>query len=82
VIVGAGVWFKFASDDKTHEGAKLALAAGVALAVAGIVDLVYLRFGEIDQMFLQTRSGQVAARWVMVAVGVGTCIAATVAYAR
>lgn len=81
-IVGAGVWFKFASDDRANEGAELTLAAGVALVGAGLIDLVYMRNHDIDQMFLNTRPMQVAARWGLVVAGIGLVVAAFVAYSR
>lgn len=82
LVVGAGVWFKFASDDRIHEGAKLALATGVALMGAGLTDLLYLRTSEIEQMFLNTLRRQVVGRWALVALGFSLVIGALVAYAR
>ncbi|HYI44571.1 MAG TPA: hypothetical protein VE174_03810 [Actinomycetota bacterium] len=83
LLVGAcGVWFKFASDDRANEGAELTLAAGVALVGAGLIDLAYMRSHDIDQMFLNTRPMQSAARWGLVVVGIGLVTAALVAYSR
>lgn len=82
LVVAAGVWFKFASDTPVHEGAKLVIALGLALVGAGVTDLLYLRTHEIEQMFLDSRTAQVRARWMLVALGVGLVVAALVAYAR
>jgi hypothetical protein len=80
VIVGAGVWFKFASDTEIHEGAKLAGAAGTALVCAGLIDLYYLRTRSIEQVFLDSKAKQLAARVALVVLGVGLLIGALLTY--
>ena len=82
LVVLAGLWFKLASETRSHEGAKLALAFGAALTGTALIDLLYLRRFEIDQIFLTSRTQQVAARGVVLVVGLGLLVAGALAYAR
>ena len=81
LVVAAGVWFKFASDDRLSEGAELALAAGTTLVGAALTDLIYLRSREIEQVFFRNRSQQLIARWLLLAAGLVLSVTGLLAYA-
>ena len=80
--VTAGLWFKFASETRSHEGAKLALAVGAALMGVGLVDLLYLRRYEIEQIFLTSRRQQIVVRVVVLLAGLALLVGGGLAYSR
>lgn len=82
VGVGAGLWFKFSSETRTHEGAKLAMALGVVLLGAGLIDLLILKRHEIEQIFLTSRRMQIVVRACVLAAGVALLVAGSLAYSR
>ena len=82
LVVAAGMWFKFASETRSHEGAKLSLALGAALVGAGLVDLFFLRRHEIEQIFLTSRRQQIAVRAVVLLAGLALLVAGGLAYSR
>lgn len=81
VAVAAGVAWRFAILDGTHEGAKLVIALGVSLASAGITDLVYMQRYELEQIFLTSKRSQRLVRIGLAAGGAALLTAGTLAYA-
>ena len=81
VAVAAGVAWRFAILDGMHEGAKLVIALGVALAFAGVADLVYMQRYELEQIFLTSRESQILVRIGLAAGGVVLLAAGMLAYA-
>ena len=80
-VVGAGVAFRFATLDRTHEGAKLLIAVGAALLVAGITDLVYMRTHELELIFLTSPRQQRLVHAGVTVAGVLLLVAGALAYA-
>lgn len=80
-VVGAGVGFRFWILDRTHEGAKLVIALGGALLVAGLTDLVYLRRHELDLIFLRGKRQQRMLQTALAGVGAALLLLGALAYA-
>ena len=76
----AGVAYRFAVVDRSHEGAKFCLALGTALLVAGITDLVYMRNHELEQIFLKTPAQQRLVQKFVAVAGLALLGAGTLAY--
>ena len=54
-VIAAGIWWKLAIEDRTAEGAKFLVALGAVAIVVTLVDLVAMRSGHVEQIFLSRR---------------------------
>ena len=73
--VGAFLFIQEATGDRRDVGAEFAIGIGAALLVAGVVDLVWTLRGELEHMFIESRSLQLALHATMALVGLGMLVA-------
>ena len=79
-VVLAGVIYRFASLDRSEEGAKLVMAIGAALLVAGVTDLIYMRNHELELIFLKSTKQQRLVHIGMAMAGIALLAAGRLAY--
>lgn len=77
VLAGCGLLLRVRAGDGRHEGAALALAAGLAASILGLLQLVWLRSStDADRIFLPTKRAAGFVYAAVVVAGAATSIVA------
>lgn len=74
LVVAAFFWYRAASSDGRSEGAELAIAVGGVCVVAGAADLVAALRGDIEMIFIETRTIQIASRAALMVGGIALLV--------
>jgi hypothetical protein len=80
VAVVAGFLFIMgATRDRTDVGAEFAIGVGVPLVIAGVIDVLWTMRGQLEHVFLESKSMQLAAHSAMALVGMAMITAGLIA---
>jgi hypothetical protein len=74
IVIASYMVIKEMTNDRIDVGAKLALVIGAALVLVGIMDLLWTWRGKLEHVFIESRSGQLAAHSALIVVGAAMAI--------
>jgi hypothetical protein len=78
-VVAGFLFIVRATKDRSDVGAEFAIGVGVPLAIAGVLDVVWTMRGQLEHVFLESRSMQLAAHAAMAVVGMAMIAAGLIA---
>lgn len=79
-VVAAFFWIKAMTRDGLDVGAEFLIGVGTPVLVAGSIDLVWTIRGELEHIFVQERTAQLALHAATAMVGVGMIVAGVVTH--
>ena len=78
IVVGVFLAIR-AAVDRSDPGPKLLVIVGAALALVGLIDLVWTVRGNLEHVFIESRPAQLAAHGALALGGVALALAAAAA---
>lgn len=80
-VVGAFLFIKTVTADRTDVGAEFSIGVGAPLLIAGVLDFVWTLRGRLEHVFIESRPMQLAAHGGTALLGLVMVVAGVVAKA-